>query len=85
MKVAVPLISHDISRLKICQCESLSSLESKSIGVDVTVPIGQVPARFFAGYRREHVEKLLLHKDKKGAITIISEDEAKRRGITLLS
>jgi hypothetical protein len=84
VKVAVPLVSQNILELTPCHYEVVGSLERKTYGIEVTGVPKLPTAGIVIGYKREHVEKLLFHRNREGAVTIISEDEAKRRGIILV-
>ncbi|TSA43306.1 hypothetical protein D4R54_01110 [archaeon] len=80
-----PLLVHNVAKLVPCTPEVVGSPESKKIGVDVEIPIPSVGSpRAFVGYQREHVEKFFIHRDHHDVVTIVSEDEAKRRGIVLI-
>jgi hypothetical protein len=84
LKAAVPLISHNVTKLKFCHYQIVGSPETKTIGVHATIPIGTVNPQLVIGFKRDHVEKIILHMGRNEALTIVSEDELKRRGITVI-
>jgi hypothetical protein len=81
-KTLVPLVSQNIATLVECHPQIISTPETKRYGLHFGIP---AHADILIGYERAHVEKMFIHIGKGGILRIISEDEAKRQGILLIS
>jgi hypothetical protein len=80
-----PLLAHRVTDLVPCHVEVIASPESKKIGVQVDTFVPKIGSpRFFFGYERQHVEKFFIHRDRRNVVTIVSEDEAKKRGLVII-